>query len=99
MVSLHDTTKREKKSFEIIFVSCDHTNEDFKTYYEGHHGSWLAIPYDDPKREILQAQFQVKGIPRLAVIAPSGRIIVDNAVGTPLTSSLVDQWISQGEKL
>jgi thiol-disulfide isomerase/thioredoxin len=99
LVSLHNTTKKEMKPFEIIFVSCDHSNEDFQSYYLGHHGSWLAIPYDDPKREILQGIFNVRGIPRFAIIAPSGRIICDNAAGQLLNSNLVDQWISQGEKL
>jgi hypothetical protein len=66
-------------------------------YYNGHHGNWLAIPYDDSKREQLQAIFKVTGIPRLAVVASSGRLIVDNAVGMQLTPSLVDSWIAQNE--
>lgn len=95
LVSLHNATR--SKPFEIIFVSCDHSNEDFMAYYNGHHGNWLAVPYDDAKREQLQAIFKVTGIPRLAVLTSAGRLLVDNAVGMQLTPTLVDSWIAQNE--
>jgi hypothetical protein len=97
LITLHNATR--SKPFEIIFVSCDHSEQDFVSYFNGHHGNWLAVPYDDPRREQLQSTFKVTGIPRLAILAPSGRVIVDNAVGMPLTPTTVDAWITQGEKL
>ena len=31
--------------FEVVFVSCDHDEEEFNRYFAEH--PWTAIPYDD----------------------------------------------------
>jgi thiol-disulfide isomerase/thioredoxin len=85
-------SKSKGKPFEIVFVSADHSEEDFRSYYNDHH-PWLAMAYDDPSRESFMAKFSVRGIPRLCILKPSGEILVDN-VG-PITASAVDNWISQ----
>ena len=76
---------------EIIFCSCDHSNEEFLSYYKESH-PWLAVHYDAPAREELASRFKVTGIPRCVVLNPSGKIIVDNLVGTNLDVSLVNSW-------
>jgi hypothetical protein len=35
---------------------------------------------------------QVQGIPRLVVVAPDGRVVVANAVQTPLSLAQLDAW-------
>ena len=60
---------------------------------------FLAIPYDDDKREAITGIFKVSGIPRLAVVAPNGRIIVDNAAGQSISMETIDGWIAQGSKM
>ena len=80
------------KPFEIVFVSADHSDTDFRAYYQGHH-PWLAVAYDDPLRESLMSKFSVRGIPRLSILKPSGEILVDN-VG-PISVSSVDSWVAQ----
>ena len=62
------------------------------SYYSSSH-PWLAIPYDDHKREELQSTFQVSGIPRLVILASTGRILVPNAVQVGLNIGMVDAWI------
>ncbi|KAJ1399457.1 hypothetical protein B484DRAFT_458322 [Ochromonadaceae sp. CCMP2298] len=61
--------------------------------------AWSAVDFDHEKREQMMGLFKVSGIPRLCVLAPSGRIIVDNAVGGQLTISQVDQWIHKGDTM
>lgn len=75
--------KLNKKQAEIVFLSCDHDANGFKSYFASH--PWMAVDYDDDARENLMGAIRVKGIPRLVVLSgKTGKIIVDNAVGSPL---------------
>jgi len=74
---------------EVVFLSCDHDESGFRSYFRTSH-PWLAVDYDDDAREKLLAAIQVKGIPRLVVMSGiSGKIIEQNAVGQPLD---VNRW-------
>lgn len=76
------------KSAEVVFLSCDHDEGGFQSYFK--EMPWLAVPFDDDAREQLLAHIRVQGIPRLVVLdGKTGRIIVDNAVGRPLD---VNNW-------
>jgi thiol-disulfide isomerase/thioredoxin len=75
--------KTVKNQVEIVFLSADHDENGFKSYFATH--PWMAVDYDDDTREQLMAQIKVSGIPRLVVInAETGKIVEDNAVGNPL---------------
>lgn len=77
--------------FEIVLCSADRDAQSAAAYFADM--PWLSLPYDDSRRrESLMSQFQVQGIPRLVVLSPSGKLIVDNAVGQPLTEQLVLAW-------
>lgn len=89
-------SKAAKRDFEIIFCSADHDVSEFESYYK--EMPFLAIPYDDERRESFMGLFKVSGIPRLVVLAPSGRIIVDNAAGQNISLETIDGWIEQGSK-
>ena len=78
---------------EIIFCSCDNSNEEFLSYYKASH-PWLAVQYDAPAREELAGRFKVTGIPRCLVLNPTGKVIVDNLVGVNLDISLINSWKS-----
>eukprot|EP00534_Pseudo-nitzschia_fraudulenta_P003347 CAMPEP_0201125098 /NCGR_PEP_ID=MMETSP0850-20130426/19149_1 /ASSEMBLY_ACC=CAM_ASM_000622 /TAXON_ID=183588 /ORGANISM="Pseudo-nitzschia fraudulenta, Strain WWA7" /LENGTH=329 /DNA_ID=CAMNT_0047392901 /DNA_START=117 /DNA_END=1103 /DNA_ORIENTATION=- len=74
---------------EVVFLSADHDEDGFKSYFEASH-PWMAIDYDDDTREQLMAALQVQGIPRLVVVnALTGNIVENNAVGKPLD---LNQW-------
>lgn len=73
---------------EVVFVSADHDEQGFKSYFASH--PWYAIDFDDDWRENLMGILQVQGIPRLVVLdAKTGNIVVNNAVGKPL---VLNQW-------
>jgi nucleoredoxin len=82
--SLGGTTK----SAEVVFLSCDHDENGFNSYYK--EMPWLAVPFDDDAREQLLGHIRVQGIPRLVVLdGKTGRILVDNAVGQQMD---VNHW-------
>ena len=40
---------------------------------------WLALPFGDPRKQILDRRFKVAGIPSLVAIGPSGRTVTTEA--------------------
>ena len=77
-----------KNSVEVVFLSCDHDEAQFKNYFATH--PWMAVDFDDDARDQLLAKIRVQGIPRLVVLsAKTGKILVDNAVGQQLD---IGQW-------
>ena len=98
LLDLYAQCKAAGKRFEIIFCSADNSEEEFRNYHAGM--SWPAIGYDEEHREGMMGMFKVSGIPRMVVLAPSGRIVVENAIsGAPLTTATVDQWISMSDNM
>ena len=74
---------------EVVFLSADHDEDGFLSYFQQSH-PWHAIEYDDDARENLMGVLQVQGIPRLVVIdASTGNIVENNAVGKPL---VINNW-------
>lgn len=71
---------------EIVFLSADHDEDGFSSYFKSH--PWMAVDFDDDARESLMAAIKVSGIPRLVVLSgTTGKIVEDNAVGKPLDLS------------
>jgi thiol-disulfide isomerase/thioredoxin len=95
--AVYKQSKAANKNFEVIFCSADHDESEFESYYK--EMPFLAIPYNDDKREAITGIFKVSGIPRLVVLAPSGRIIVTNAAGQSITIETIEGWIQQGSKM
>jgi len=62
------------KGLEIIFVSSDQTEGQFRSYYK--EMPWLAVPYS--RRDVqkkLNKKFKVQGIPSLVILDKSGEVI------------------------
>ena len=79
LAKFYAEVKAAKKKFEVVFVSADHDEPSFDAYLKGHHGPWLAIPYNATSRTNTSNYFKVEGIPRLIIFAPDGRIVEGNA--------------------
>lgn len=67
------------KKIEIIFASADHSEEDFKHYFETM--PWLSIGFDSTREKALSAKFEVEGIPTLVFLSPDGKVITDDGRG------------------
>ena len=83
------------KTFEIVFVSADRTENDFLNYFNNDHGNWTAVDFNDVKREQLMEIFKISSIPRLCILKPTGEILQDNVQASNLSLESVDMWISQ----
>jgi thiol-disulfide isomerase/thioredoxin len=84
--------KAEK--FEVVFCSADHSEPEFKSYFQS-MAPWLAIDYEDDERESFMGTFKVQGIPKLVILAPDGRMITDNGVNGSFSAEMVEQWLRQ----
>jgi len=69
--------KEAGKDFEIVFVSSDQDEDQFKSYHA--EMPWLAMPYSQTKlKEDLKKKYDCKGIPYL--------VIVDGKTTTTITT-------------
>jgi len=71
--------KADGKKFEIVFVSADNSEAEFKEYFG--HMPWTSIPFTDKKRiDALNQTFEVEGIPHFVLLDGStGKVITKNA--------------------
>ena len=87
----------ENDAFDVVFVSRD---LDFGAFSR-HFGkmTWFALPYKDKRIRFLLRWFNIRDLPRLVVIAPSGKTTSLNGVklvrefgadGFPFTSERIN---------
>jgi len=68
------------KGLEVIFVSSDKSQAEFKEYYDTM--PWLAIPNGDKRKGLLNTRFGVQGIPTFVIVdGATGETINANARG------------------
>lgn len=82
----------KEKGLEIVFVSSDKDEGQFKDYFG--EMPWLALPYSDrDKKNALSKKFKVQGIPSFVILdgatgnlnTTDGRSKIDDADGFPWT--------------
>lgn len=92
LAEMYWNMKEANKRIEIIFASCDQDIQSFDRYYQPQ--PWLAVKFNDPKREQLQAKFDLQSIPRLVLLSPSGTVIEEATVQS-FSESAVDSFCSK----
>merc|ERR1719428_1864073 len=66
------------KGLEVVFVSSDRGEDDFKSYFK--EMPWLALPYSDrATKDALSKKFKVNGIPSLIIFDMDGKVITKDA--------------------
>ena len=75
---LYNEWKKQNNKIEIIFISGDRDYNQFKSYFEKDHGSWLALPFGCQEIQKVNQKFQVRGIPTLIFLDSSGNVIEMN---------------------
>jgi nucleoredoxin len=71
---VYEKVTKDKKNWEVIFISADKGEKEFKEYFG--EQPWLAVPFDDKKRsEALNRIFEVQGIPTLIQLSPERQVI------------------------
>jgi len=95
---IYQELQREKKPFEIVFVSSDRDEKSFKEYF----GSmpWKAIPFGSELKNALGQKYGISGIPALVLLDPEGNTITtqgreliskQGAKGFPFGAKLKDE--------
>lgn len=81
LVKAYNALKKEGKSFELVFVSSDRSEDAMRDYMRELEMAWYAIPFDSAKRRELAKTYGVRGIPRLVIIDDVGKVLAQNARG------------------
>uniref|UniRef100_A0A0M3HZ22 Thioredoxin domain-containing protein n=1 Tax=Ascaris lumbricoides TaxID=6252 RepID=A0A0M3HZ22_ASCLU len=71
--------EKEKKQFEVVFVSKDEEEDDLIEYYDEHQGNWCYIEFGNPAIQQLLEKYDVKVIPALRIIKVDGTVAVEDA--------------------
>lgn len=96
----YESLKAAGESIEIIFVSSDRGEQEFKDYFANEHGDWLAVDFSASRqREELSKHYQIRGIPALIVVdghgkpaVPDARNDVAGAKGAAAASAAFATW-------
>lgn len=75
LAKFHGALKAANANFEVVFVSCDQTEEQMWEYFKEEHGDYLVINYGSPLREAIMGVHGVKGIPMLVIMKDDGSVI------------------------
>merc|ERR1712139_571414 len=74
------TKDLKMKGLEVVFVSSDKDQDQFKDYFKDM--PWLALDFEDRKRKTqLSNMFGVRGIPALVIIDKDGSVITKEGRG------------------
>jgi len=74
------TKDLKSKGLEVVFVSSDKDEEQFKDYFKDM--PWLALDFEDRKRKTqLSGMFGVRGIPALVIVDKDGSVITKEGRG------------------
>lgn len=73
----YEMMNEDRKDIEIIFVSHDRTEEEMMEYYK--KMPWLYIPFSDEKTTTLRSRYEIKGIPVLMALKPTGELVTKDA--------------------
>ena len=76
LVELYKTLKEKGENFEVVLVSLDDEEEDFKESFETM--PWLALPLKDKSCEKLVRYFELRTIPNLVIIGQDGKTLNPN---------------------
>ncbi|KAL3577891.1 hypothetical protein D5086_019395 [Populus alba] len=78
LVELYKTLKEKRENFEVVLISLDDEEEDFKESFETM--PWLALPFKDKSCEKLVRYFELRTIPSLVIIGQDGKTLNPNVV-------------------
>lgn len=95
-----------KGDFEVVFLTADEDEEAFQSYFS--KMPWLAVPFSDSEtRSRLDDLFHVNGIPHLALLDETGKVVAEDGVdiireygaeGYPFTSKRLQELKDQEEE-
>jgi len=84
LAKVYNELKEAGKDFEVIFISSDGSDEEFKEYHK--EMPWLAIPYNnEDEKEACSKKYSIQGLPTLVLIdGETGETIDEEGRGAVL---------------
>lgn len=77
LIKIYHEIKEKDNQFEVIFISSDSDQSSFDEYFSSM--PWLALPYGDERKKLLDRKFKIEGIPAAIAIGSSGRTVTKEA--------------------
>ncbi|GFY88283.1 DC1 domain-containing protein [Actinidia rufa] len=77
LIEAYNQIKAKHDAFEVIFISSDMDQSSFEDFFSTM--PWLALPFQDERKESLVRTFKVNGIPMVVAIGPTGRTVTTEA--------------------
>jgi len=71
LADLYNKWNADSKQIEIVFISYDKKEDEFKEYYT--QMPWVCIPFGDSRIQELGEKFEVEGIPFLCIVSKDGK--------------------------
>lgn len=75
LVEFRNKLVKDKKPFEIVFVSFDKSKEEMKEYMKGTEMKWLAVPFNSEFKDKVKKTYNVNSIPTLLILDDKGNMI------------------------
>ena len=72
---------KNKKNFEVVFVSSDRSPDAQMDYMKEADMKWYTLPHRSAEANALSKKFQVRGIPSLVIVSEEGKTITKNGRG------------------
>jgi len=95
LVEVYNECKEQGKSFEVIFISSDRTQEAFDEYYA--EMPWCTLKFEDrTMKAALSDVFDAHGIPTLILLKGDGEMITDEGREAVLMGSEYFPWSPEG---
>jgi len=93
LAEIYKSWKADGKKIEIIFGSSDRDAKNWSEYYA--EMPWLAFPFGDKRKDVLEQKYNVNGIPWLVILDKNGKL-VQNEADTAISASgaaAINEWL------
>lgn len=78
-------------NFEVVFVSCDHSESDKNKYMTDFKMKWPAVKINGKDYDTLNTKFHSDGIPYLVILSKSGNVITTDG-RSEISSESIKKW-------
>lgn len=83
LCDVFENWKENNEKIQIVFISSDKNEKEFRTYFNNYHGDWLSLKFGTQQKA--SSHFRVQGIPSLIFLDIYGNVLHEN--GTELIRS------------
>ncbi|KAK4485766.1 hypothetical protein RD792_008412 [Penstemon davidsonii] len=106
LIQAYQQINTNDNSLEVIFISSDEDQESFNEFFSTM--PWLALPFDDKRKQSLSRLFKVRGIPMVVAIDPKGKTVTTEACelimyygaeAFPFTAERIEEVKTKNEKM